>query len=107
MDTFREVYHPPIHPMPGPDKWPKENDDTILPSKVKRQPSRPRVTKRRAPNEPNGTYKVTRQGYDHACGKCKVINHNARTCPKKVPTSFREKLSSIYLYVLIMSLLHI
>ncbi|KAB1207710.1 hypothetical protein CJ030_MR7G005498 [Morella rubra] len=67
MDTFREAYRFPIESMLGPDEWPKDDDNTILPPQYRRQPGRPRVARRRGLDEPDETYKVTRQG----------------TCPKK------------------------
>ena len=83
MDTFREAYRPLILSMPGPEEWPREDFDIVLPPQVRRGPGRPRIARKRAPDEPDETYKVTRQGYAHACKTCKLVGHNARTCPKK------------------------
>lgn len=79
VDTFIEAYRFAIHSISRSNEWPKDGDDNILPPQYRRQPGRPRVVRRRTLDEPNKSYKVTRQGYDYASKTCKMVRHNTRT----------------------------
>jgi hypothetical protein len=89
MDTYKKAYAPSIHPMPRPEEWPKVTIDTILPPLVRTQPGRPRKVRRRAAEEPQHPYKVTRQGYDVRCGNCGLVGHNVRSCHEPLKTNRR------------------
>lgn len=62
IDLIWRIESEGVDVMPGPNKWPKEDDDIILPTQVRRQLGRLRIAMRRAPYELNESYKVTKQG---------------------------------------------
>jgi len=78
-DTYKKAYAPSIHPMPGPEEWPKVIVDSILPPLVRTQPGWPKKARRRDADELQHPYKVTRQGYDVRCGNCGLLGHNVRS----------------------------
>lgn len=51
-DTYKKAYAPSIHPMSGPDEWPKVTLNTILPPLVRTQPGRPKKARRKEIDEP-------------------------------------------------------
>jgi hypothetical protein len=112
-DTYKKAYAPSIHPMPGPDEWPKVTVDTILPPLVRAQPGRPKKARRKETDEPEHPYKVTRQGYDVRCGNCGLIGHNVRSCHeplrpnrqinRKKPSKKKRTVRTSHLYMLVLA----
>lgn len=80
--AYTAAYAPTLHVMSGPDDWPSISVDNVLPSCIKARPGRLKKARKRAADEPQLPYRVTRQGYDVRCEKCGVVGHNARTCRK-------------------------
>lgn len=63
-----------IYLIPNQDSWPEVGYDAIQPSQVKRQPCKPKLSRRRGVDEdPNP------KAYAVKCGKCKEYGHNQRT----------------------------
>ena len=82
-EMYLKTYSGMIHPIPHEKRWPPLLDvtpKTVLPPPLRRAPGRPRVNRRRGPDEP-GQSQVKRST-TMRCGNCKVFGHNTRTCQR-------------------------
>jgi hypothetical protein len=71
IEKYIEGYAPRIFGMEGPNTWPVDDPcDVILPPVVRRAPGKPKISRRRAAEEPTNPYKLTRCGYVVKCGNC-------------------------------------
>ncbi|KAF4377113.1 hypothetical protein F8388_017517 [Cannabis sativa] len=75
-----------IHPMLGPQLWPRSGLNPIEPPEETNMPGRPKKKRRRDADEPPpaNTTKTRRYGQVHKCGNCGVAGHIARKCPTTV-----------------------
>lgn len=67
--------------MSGPDEWPENGNDVILPPHVRVQLGQLRKARRREPDEPTVPYKISRRSYVIKCGNYNNEGHNAHACP--------------------------
>ncbi|KAK5841718.1 hypothetical protein PVK06_004041 [Gossypium arboreum] len=56
----------------------------ILPPPLRRPPGRPTKVRRKEPNEPQTTERLSKRGVEMRCSKCKIIGHNKRSCKGEV-----------------------
>ncbi|KAK9945307.1 hypothetical protein M0R45_010828 [Rubus argutus] len=91
-ETYLKAYEPMIHPIKGSNMWPNCNQEPLLPPLVKKQPGRPKKTRRKDPEmekDPNNPMQVvSRKGKTTTCTKCYGKGHNRRSCknqPVDVP----------------------
>ena len=85
-DYYRETYAEDVNPLPSPADWLYPEEDLIIcnpPIMDKRQPGRPKSTKR-----------IPSQGEEpiiKRCCRCNTIGHNRTTCPSLAPSNKGEK----------------
>nr|XP_027066437.1 uncharacterized protein LOC113692247 [Coffea arabica] len=80
---YLKTYSGMIHPIPHEKRWPPLIDvtpKTVLPPPLRRAPGRPRVNRRRGPDEPGQS--VAKRSTTMRCGNCKAFGHNTRTCQR-------------------------
>ncbi|CAB4306440.1 unnamed protein product [Prunus armeniaca] len=82
-DTYLKAYEPMIHPVKGFNMWPKSNQIQLLPPIVRKQPGRPKRSRKKDPEmekvvDTSGT-KLKRKG-TVTCTKCWKKGHNKRNC---------------------------
>ena len=74
--AFLQTYGPMIHPIPDRCVWPEITTTAALPRPLITQPGRPKVRRKREPDErPSQT-----RGTSVVCKNCGVLGHNKRTC---------------------------
>ncbi|PPS02929.1 hypothetical protein GOBAR_AA17727 [Gossypium barbadense] len=56
----------------------------ILPPPLRRPPGRPTKVRRKEPDEPQTTERLSKRGVEMRCSKCKIIGHNKRSCKGEV-----------------------
>ncbi|XP_059450921.1 uncharacterized protein LOC132181698 [Corylus avellana] len=81
MDKYIQGYAARVYGMEGPQTWPADDPcDQILPPCIRRAPGRPKISRRKAVDEPTNPYKLTRSGYIVKCGNCGGLGHNYKGC---------------------------
>lgn len=63
LTTYLKAYEQGIQAMSGPEEWLEDSNYAILPPFVRVQPRRTRKARRREPNEPAVSYKISHSGY--------------------------------------------
>jgi hypothetical protein len=77
MEKYMLGYTSQVYGMEGPQTWPADDEcDAILPPNNKRAPGRPKVSRRKAADEPTNPYKLTRSSYTVKCANCGGLGHN-------------------------------
>ncbi|XP_057440306.1 uncharacterized protein LOC130732221 [Lotus japonicus] len=86
--AYNTCYEHIISPINGENKWPKLQQDDILPPEIKRGPGRPKKLRRREPDEPDkkNPTKLRRGGSSYTCSRCHKKGHNQRKCPLPPPS---------------------
>ncbi|KAH1048021.1 hypothetical protein J1N35_038805 [Gossypium stocksii] len=56
----------------------------ILPPPLRRPPGRPTKVRRKEPDEPQTTERLSKRGVEMKYNKCKRIGHNKRSCKGEV-----------------------
>ncbi|KAL5784831.1 hypothetical protein ACOSQ2_007223 [Xanthoceras sorbifolium] len=74
--AFMRTYTSMIHPIPDKCVWPDFHTQALIPPPLKTLPGRPKVSRRREPNEKPKESRSTCV----VCTICKVPGHNKRTC---------------------------
>ncbi|PPD80931.1 hypothetical protein GOBAR_DD22144 [Gossypium barbadense] len=81
-----------LRPIRGPKQWASlSNMLPILPPTLRRPPGRPTKVRRKEPDEPQTTERLSKRGVDMRCSKCKRIGHNKRSCKGEVGQSIPVK----------------
>ncbi|PPR92120.1 hypothetical protein GOBAR_AA28550 [Gossypium barbadense] len=94
-DTYEQTWHTKqtqiqifsnfVSPVRGPKQWASlSNMLPILPPPLRRPPGRPTKVKRKEPDEPQTTERLSKRGVEMRCSKCKIIGHNKRSCKGEV-----------------------
>lgn len=86
QDIYRLAYGYALQPIPDKKDWPKSmTEDPILPPLVRKMPGRPKVCRRKDPNEPqkhkSSGCNLSRKGMIMTCTLCHKEGHNKRGCP--------------------------
>jgi hypothetical protein len=70
-----------VYGVEGPHTWPANNScDAIMLPNIRRAPSRLKISRKRAANEPSNLYKLTHSGYSMKCANCEGLSHNFKCC---------------------------
>ncbi|KAK5770601.1 hypothetical protein PVK06_046752 [Gossypium arboreum] len=74
-----------VCPVRGPKQWASlSNMLPILPPPLRRPPRRPIKVRRKEPDEPQTTKRLSKRVVEMRCSKCKIIGHNKGSCKGKV-----------------------
>ncbi|XP_016694733.1 uncharacterized protein [Gossypium hirsutum] len=96
MSSQRPMYKPgtpskpnfkftPTLSVRGPKQWVSlSNMLSILPPTLRKPHDRPTKVRRKEPDEPQTTERLSKRGVDMRCSKCKRIGHNKRSCKWEV-----------------------
>lgn len=82
--TFEITYSYYIQPINGVDLWPNTEMEPILPPLIKKLPGRPKKQRKRDPDEPSSSTKVSKKYSVMKCSKCGKDGHNIRSCKGQV-----------------------
>ncbi|KAG8493248.1 hypothetical protein CXB51_010730 [Gossypium anomalum] len=83
--TQLQIYSNFVSPVRGPKQWaPLSNMLPVLPPPLRRPPGRSIKVRRKEPDEPQTTERLSKRGVEMRCSKCKIIGHNKRSCKGKV-----------------------
>ncbi|KAK5819855.1 hypothetical protein PVK06_024884 [Gossypium arboreum] len=83
--TQIQIYSNFVSPVRGPKQWAYlSNMLPILPHPLRRPPGRPIKVRRKEPDEPQTTERLSKRGVEMRCSKCKIIGHNKRSCKGEV-----------------------
>ena len=81
VENYIQTYKHALEPINGEKMWPKADGLPIKPPHVKKMSGRPKISRRRAPEEdPKNPTKLTRCGIQMTCQVCEGEGHNKRTC---------------------------
>jgi hypothetical protein len=81
MGKYMLAYADRVYGMEGPQTWPADDEcDPILPPNNRKAPGRPKVSRKKATDEPPNPYKLTRSGYVVKCANCGGLGHNYKGC---------------------------
>ncbi|KAH9797267.1 SWIM-type domain-containing protein [Citrus sinensis] len=76
-EAYLKSYSGMIQPIPDKASWPEVHGDEILPPLLKRPPGRPKLNRRREPDE----VPPEKKRYKMCCKCCGQFGHNKRGCP--------------------------
>ncbi|XP_052484876.1 uncharacterized protein LOC128039969 [Gossypium raimondii] len=83
--TQFQIYSNFIKPVRGSKEWVfLSNMLSILPPTLRRLLDRPTKVRRKEPDEPQTTERLSKRGVDMRSSKCKIIGHNKRSCKREV-----------------------
>ncbi|PPS10034.1 hypothetical protein GOBAR_AA10604 [Gossypium barbadense] len=83
--TQLQTYSNFVCPVRGPKQWASlSNMLPILPPPLRRPPGRPTKVRRKEPDEPQTTKRLSKRVVEMRCSKCKIIGHNKGNCKGKV-----------------------
>ncbi|KAG8481110.1 hypothetical protein CXB51_025850 [Gossypium anomalum] len=84
--TQLQIYSNFVNPVRGPKQWASlSNMLPILPPPLRRPPGKPTKVRRKEPNEPQTTERLSKRGVvEIRCSKCKKVGHNKRSCKGEV-----------------------
>ena len=81
MEKYMQVYANQVYGIEGPYTWSVDNSrDAILLPNIRRAPDRPKVSRKRAADEPPNPFKLTRSGYYVKCVNCGGLSHYYKGC---------------------------
>ncbi|KAG8502025.1 hypothetical protein CXB51_000227 [Gossypium anomalum] len=90
--TQLQIYSNFVSPVRGPKQWaPLSNMLPILPHPLRRPPGRPTKVRRKEPDEPQTTERLSKRGVEIRCSKCKRVGHNRRSCKGEVGQNIQVK----------------
>ncbi|XP_052887391.1 uncharacterized protein LOC128296296 [Gossypium arboreum] len=90
--TQLQIYSNFVSPVRGPKQWAYvSNMLPILPPPLRRPPGRPIKVRRKEPDEPQTTERLSKRGVEMRCSKCKIIGHNKRSCKGEVGQNILAK----------------
>ncbi|XVE92877.1 hypothetical protein REPUB_Repub01dG0141500 [Reevesia pubescens] len=69
-ETYLAVYGDMINPIRREHEWPTTKNPNVAPLIIYRPPSRPRKLRKKASDEPQNPYKMTRKNKPIRCGNC-------------------------------------
>nr|KYP63698.1 hypothetical protein KK1_018277 [Cajanus cajan] len=84
-ETYVKCYDQTISPINGPDKWPRVEEEEILPPLFKRGPGRSKMLRRKETDEDPAPTKFKRTNTKFKCSRCHSIGHTIRKCPIPTP----------------------
>lgn len=76
-EAYLKSYSGMIQPIPDKASWPEVHGDEILPPLLKRPLGRPKLSRRREPDE----VPPEKKRYKMCCKCCGQFGHNERACP--------------------------
>lgn len=76
-EAYLKSYSGMIQPILNKTSWPEVHGDEILPPLLKRPPGRPKLNRRREPDE----VPPEKKRYKMCCKCCGQFGHNKRACP--------------------------
>ncbi|KAH1129833.1 hypothetical protein J1N35_001211 [Gossypium stocksii] len=83
--TQLQIYFNFVSPVRGHKQWASlSNMLPILSPPLRRPPGRPTKVRRKEPDEPQTTDRLSKRGVEMRCSKCKRIGHNKRSCKGEV-----------------------
>ncbi|PPS02819.1 hypothetical protein GOBAR_AA17840 [Gossypium barbadense] len=83
--TQIQIYSNFVSPVRGPKQWASlSNMQPILPPPLRRPLGRPTKVRRKEPDEPKTTERLSKRGVEMRCSKCKIIGHNKRSCKGEI-----------------------
>ncbi|KAG8488109.1 hypothetical protein CXB51_018508 [Gossypium anomalum] len=83
--TQIQIYSNFVSPVRGPKQRASlPNTLPILPPPLRRPPGRPTKVRRKEPDEPQTTERLSKRGVEMRCSKCKIIGHNKKSCKGEV-----------------------
>ncbi|GJZ40930.1 hypothetical protein Tco_0587816 [Tanacetum coccineum] len=84
-DMYFVAYHNYVKPVPGMNFWTDQSMySTVLPSKPRKMPGRPRKKRIRAIGEGVSLTRVSKVGSQGSCSNCKKPRHNKSSCKEPV-----------------------
>ncbi|XP_012851396.1 PREDICTED: uncharacterized protein LOC105971096 [Erythranthe guttata] len=87
VETYLQVYEPPILGFNGPELWPKSSLEAPLPPNYIEKAGRPQRLRRREPDEPPAPganpHRLRGIKRNNKCKTCGGTNHNSKTCKKR------------------------
>ncbi|KAG8479744.1 hypothetical protein CXB51_029261 [Gossypium anomalum] len=90
--TQLQIYSNFVSLVRGPKQWaPLSNMLPVLPPLLRRPPGRPTKVRRKEPDEPQTTERLSKREVEMRCSKCKIIGHNKRSCKGEVGQNFPVK----------------
>nr|KYP37207.1 hypothetical protein KK1_041613 [Cajanus cajan]KYP37210.1 hypothetical protein KK1_041616 [Cajanus cajan] len=84
-ETYVKCYDQTISPINGLDKWPRVEEEEILPPLFKRGPGRPKMLRRRETDEDPAPTKFKRTNTKFKCSRCHSVGHTIKKCPIPAP----------------------
>ncbi|XP_019155422.1 PREDICTED: uncharacterized protein LOC109152282 [Ipomoea nil] len=85
VDNYKQAYSGCIHPMSGPQEWPKTDREPPLPPLFTKKVGRPRKLRKKSAGElTKDGVKMSRMHVTLHCSICKCIGHNSRKCPQRI-----------------------
>ena len=84
-DRYLNAYCYALVPLNGPSMWQEINENPVLPPPFRKMPGRPKVTRKKAPEENQNANrnKLSRHGVSMRCKLCFELGHNKRGCLRK------------------------
>ncbi|KAK7310502.1 hypothetical protein RJT34_08056 [Clitoria ternatea] len=82
--AYGNCYNPIIFPTCGKNMWETVQTNPLQPPPFKRQPGRPKKSRRKDPSEKDDI-RMSRKGLKCKCSVCGATGHNKTTCPSKPP----------------------
>ena len=95
-EKYLAAYRICLQPVKGRNMWPKTNIPPMLPPKVNRSAGRPKISRRKDPEEPKKSGKLSRRGAIMTCSLCQSKGHNRKGCPSKDTVSAYLSFSIAY-----------
>ena len=77
MKKYMQGYVGRVYGIEGPQTWPTNDPcDAIMSPNIRKDHGRPKISYKRAANEPPNPYKLIRSGYSVKCANCEGLFHN-------------------------------